>query len=67
MINSKNGIFKDNASLRRAVVYAINQNQFIKFYRGDKFRIASPVTPLLDTGNKQHQDLNIVEQEMNKK
>ncbi|WP_436894330.1 ABC transporter substrate-binding protein [Staphylococcus gallinarum] len=67
MINSKNGIFKDNASLRRAVVYAINQDQFIKFYRGDKFRIASPVTPLLDTGNKQHQNLNIVEQEMNKK
>lgn len=67
MINSKNGIFEDNPSLRRAVVYAINQDQFIKFYRGDKYRIASPVTPLLDTGNKQHQDLNLVEQEMNKK
>ena len=65
MLNSKRGIFKDQPALRRAVVNAVNQDQFIKFYRGDKFRIASPVTPLLDTGNKQRQNLEQVEKEMN--
>lgn len=65
MLNSKRGIFKDQPALRRAVVNAVDQDQFIKFYRGDKFRIASPVTPLLDTGNKQRQNLEQVEKEMN--
>lgn len=37
------------------------QNQFIKFYRGDKFKIASPITPLVDTGNEQRQDIEKVE------
>ncbi|MEX2948435.1 ABC transporter substrate-binding protein [Staphylococcus warneri] len=67
ILNSKSGVFKDNPHLRRAVVNAIDQDQFIKFYRGDKFNIASPVTPLLDTGNKQQQNLDKVEEEINKR
>lgn len=67
MLNSKRGIFKNNPHLRQAVVNAIDQDQFIKFYRGDKFKIASPVTPLLKTGNEQHQDLDKVQEEMNKR
>lgn len=67
MLNSKRGIFKDNPHLRNAVVHAIDQNQFIKFYRGDKFKIASPVTPLLSTGNEQKQDLDKVQEEINKR
>ncbi|MFB2003731.1 ABC transporter substrate-binding protein [Staphylococcus warneri] len=67
ILNSKQGIFKDNPHLRRAVVNAINQDQFIKFYRGDKFKIASPVTPLLDTGNTQRQNLSKVEEEINQR
>lgn len=47
--------------MRQAVVNAIDQDQFIKFYRGDKFKIASPITPLVDTGNEQRQDLEKVE------
>lgn len=67
MVNSKRGIFKDNPHLRRAIVNAINQNQFIKFYRGDKFKIASPATPLLNTGNEQRQNLDKVQEEINKR
>lgn len=67
MVNSKRGIFKNNPHLRRAVINAIDQNQFIKFYRGDKFKIASPVTPLLNTGNEQRQNLDKVQEEINKR
>lgn len=67
ILNSKSGVFKDNPHLRRAVVNAIDQDQFIKFYRGDKFKISSPVTPLLDTGNEQKQDLDKVESEINQR
>ena len=67
ILNSKSGVFKDNPHLRRAVVNAIDQDQFIKFYRGDKFKISSPVTLLLDTGNEQKQDLDKVESEINQR
>ncbi|GAB5802931.1 TPA: peptide ABC transporter substrate-binding protein [Staphylococcus aureus] len=65
MLNIKKGIFKTHPNLRQAVVNAIDQDQFIKFYRGDKFKIASPITPLVDTGNEQRQDLEKVEKAIN--
>lgn len=67
MLNTKRGVFKNNPHLRKAVVNAIDQNQFIKFYRGDKFKIVSPVTPLLKTGNEQKQNLDKVQEEINKR
>lgn len=67
MMNIKKGIFKEHPNLRQAVVNAVDQDQFIKFYRGDKFNIASPVTPLVDTGNKQRQNLKKVERAINDK
>lgn len=65
MLNIKKGIFKTHPNLRQAVVNAIDQDQFIKFYRGDKFKIASPITPLVDTGNEQRQDIEKVEKAIN--
>ncbi|MDT4039964.1 peptide ABC transporter substrate-binding protein, partial [Staphylococcus aureus] len=66
LTNIKHGTFKKHPELRRAVVDAVDQQQYIKFYRGDKFNIASPVTPLLNTGNKQHRDLDDAQKIMDK-
>uniref|UniRef100_UPI00210C56FD hypothetical protein n=1 Tax=Staphylococcus aureus TaxID=1280 RepID=UPI00210C56FD len=56
---------KSHANMRQAVVNAIDLDQFIKFYCGDKFKIAAPITPLVDTGNEQRQDLEKLEKAIN--
>ena len=65
MLNIKKVYLRRIQTWRQAVVNAIDQDQFIKFYRGDKFKIASPITPLVDTGNEQRQDLEKVEKAIN--
>lgn len=40
----------ESADLRKAVLYSINQQDFITYYQGNKKPAVSTVTPLVDTG-----------------
>ncbi|HHU18882.1 MAG TPA: hypothetical protein GXZ58_01285 [Bacilli bacterium] len=39
-----------NTALRQAVLYSINQDEFISFYQGNKMPAISTVSPLVNTG-----------------
>ncbi|MEG0380568.1 MAG: hypothetical protein RR603_02585, partial [Kurthia sp.] len=39
-----------NKELRQAVVYSIDQDAIIDFYKGNKKKAISPLSPLVDTG-----------------
>lgn len=41
-----------SGSLRKAVLYSINQDEFITYYQGNKKKAYSTVSPLVDTGNE---------------
>lgn len=41
-----------SADLRKAVLYSINQDEFITYYQGNKKKAYSTVSPLVDTGNE---------------
>ena len=38
--------------LRKAVLYSINQDEFLQFYRNNKFKAFSTLSPLVYTGNE---------------
>lgn len=38
--------------LRKAVLYSINQDEFVTYYQGNKKKAYSTVSPLVDTGNE---------------
>lgn len=42
--------FSDNTALRQAVLYSINQDEFISFYQNNKMPAISTVSPLVKTG-----------------
>ncbi|WP_050615646.1 ABC transporter substrate-binding protein [Bacillus testis] len=52
LFNTKNREVAKSENLRKAVLYSINQNEFIQFYKGDKEKAVSTVSPLVDTGNE---------------
>ena len=39
-----------SADLRKAVLYSINQDEFISYYQGNKLKAVSTVSPLVNTG-----------------
>ncbi len=45
-----------NTKLRQAVLYSVDQNAIIDFYKGNKMNAVSTVSPLVDTGNKVEAD-----------
>jgi len=45
-----------SADLRKAVLYSINQEEFITYYQGNKKPAVSTVSPLVDTGLKLEAD-----------
>ncbi|MGN7388925.1 ABC transporter substrate-binding protein [Sporosarcina sp. SAFN-015] len=50
-----NGSDRDVAkseNLRKAVLYSINQDEFLNFYQGNKKKAYSTVSPLVETGNE---------------
>lgn len=55
----------DSADLRKAVLYSINQEEFITYYQGNKLPAVSTVTPLIDTGLKLEADVNKVTEFLN--
>src|SRR5699024_9667192 len=50
-----------NLALRQAVLYSVNQEEFISFYQGNKIPAVSTVSPLVDTGLKLTEDPDEVE------
>ena len=45
-----------SADLRKAILYSINQDEFISYYQGNKKPAVSTVSPLIDTGLKLEAD-----------
>lgn len=63
--NIKNSAFSD-VNLRKAVLYAIDQDAFISVYNGLKRKCYSTVTPLVDTGNELVADATKVSEYLDK-
>lgn len=49
--NSDRAVAKSE-NLRKAVLYSINQEEFLNFYQGNKKKAYSTVSPLVNTGNE---------------
>ena len=56
LFNTKEGRVTASADLRIAVLYSINQSEFISYYQGKKKPAVSTVSPLVDTGLKLEAD-----------
>ncbi|MFC7688045.1 ABC transporter substrate-binding protein [Ureibacillus sp. GCM10028918] len=63
--NTKGREVSDSADLRKAVLYSINQEEFITYYQGNKLPAVSTVTPLIDTGLKLEADSKKVTEFLN--
>lgn len=50
LFNTKNRPVATSADLRKAVLYSINQDEFLAYYGGNKFKAVSTLSPLVDTG-----------------
>ncbi|OUS69463.1 hypothetical protein B1748_31270 [Paenibacillus sp. MY03] len=50
LFNTKNRAVAESADLRKAVLYSINQEDFITYYGGNKFKAISTLSPIVDTG-----------------
>ncbi|GGP10312.1 ABC transporter substrate-binding protein [Oceanobacillus neutriphilus] len=48
--NLEDSELADNVALRQAVLYSINQEEFISFYEGNKLPAVSTLSSLVDTG-----------------
>mgnify|MGYP001185094058 CR=1 FL=1 len=54
-----------NESLRKAILYAINQDEFLQFYNQNKLKAFSTLSPLVDTGNELKADPAKVQEFLN--
>ncbi|GGF99373.1 peptide ABC transporter substrate-binding protein [Paenibacillus albidus] len=52
LFNTKNRDIAGNLDLRKAVLYSINQDEILAFYKNNKLKAVSTVSPLVDTGNE---------------
>ncbi|WP_341280875.1 ABC transporter substrate-binding protein [Paenibacillus sp. FSL H8-0537] len=50
LFNTKNRPVAESADLRKAVLYSINQDEFLAYYGGNKFKAISTLSPLVKTG-----------------
>ena len=62
LFNTENRDVAKSENLRKAVLYSINQDEFIQFYKGDKAKAVSTVSPLVDTGNELSPDAGKVKE-----
>ncbi|MCG7405944.1 ABC transporter substrate-binding protein [Paenibacillus sp. ACRRX] len=56
LFNTGNRDVAKNEDLRKAVLYSINQDEFLQFYNNNKFKAVSTVSPLVTTGNELKSD-----------
>ncbi|MBS4202423.1 hypothetical protein KHA93_22735 [Bacillus sp. FJAT-49732] len=52
LFNTANREVAKSEDLRKAILYSINQEEFINFYQGNKMKASSTVSPLVQTGNE---------------
>ena len=52
LFNTKGRDVSESESLRKAILYSINQNEIINYYQGNKKKAVSTVSPLVETGNE---------------
>ena len=52
----------NNKALRQAILYSVNQDEFISFYQGNKLPAISTVSPLVNTGLKLEADADKVKE-----
>ncbi|MBS4220660.1 hypothetical protein KHA96_20390 [Bacillus sp. FJAT-49711] len=52
LVNTSNREVANSEDLRKAILYSINQEEFINFYQGNKMKASSTVSPLVETGNE---------------
>ncbi|GLC87715.1 ABC transporter substrate-binding protein [Lysinibacillus piscis] len=55
-MNTSGRAVSDSVDLRKAILYSINQDEFISYYQGNKKPAVSPVSPLVNTGLKLEAD-----------
>lgn len=56
LMNPKGRDVSTSVDLRKAILYSINQDEFISYYQGNKKPAVSTVSPLVDTGLKLEAD-----------
>lgn len=52
LFNTANREVAKSEDLRKAVLYSINQEEFLSFYQGNKIKAFSTVSPIVKTGNE---------------
>jgi peptide/nickel transport system substrate-binding protein len=50
LFNTKNREVAKSADLRKAVLYSINQDEFLTYYQNNKFKAVSTLSPIVKTG-----------------
>ncbi len=65
LFNTKNREVSTSETLRKAVLYSINQDEILNFYQGNKKKAVSTVSPLVDTGNELKADSAKVQEFLN--
>ncbi|MEG0385256.1 MAG: ABC transporter substrate-binding protein, partial [Solibacillus sp.] len=65
LFNSKGREVSTSVDLRKAVLYSINQDEFISYYQGKKQPAVSTVSPLVNTGLKLEADSAKVKEHLN--
>lgn len=63
--NTANRDVAESTDLRKAVLYAVNQEEIIQVYNNDKLPAFSTLSPLVDTGNRLEADRNKVNEHLN--
>lgn len=66
LFNTKNREVANSDDLRKAVLYSINQDDFINYYQGNKIKAVSTVSPLVETGNELNADADKVKEYLKK-
>ncbi|NUU77704.1 ABC transporter substrate-binding protein [Paenibacillus xylanilyticus] len=56
LFNTKNRDVAKSSDLRKAVLYSINQDEILQFYKNNKLKAYSTVSPLVQTGNELKSD-----------
>ncbi|MFJ8514534.1 ABC transporter substrate-binding protein [Lysinibacillus xylanilyticus] len=62
LMNTSGRAVSDSADLRKAILYSINQDEFISYYQGNKKPAVSTVSPLVNTGLKLEADSSKVKE-----
>ncbi|MEB2298412.1 ABC transporter substrate-binding protein [Lysinibacillus xylanilyticus] len=62
LMNTSGRTVSDSVDLRKAILYSINQNEFISYYQGNKKPAVSTVSPLINTGLKLEADSKKVQE-----